>query len=328
MAIEAAPTGMMLVDSAGRVVQVNSRLCDLFGYSRAEILALSVEDLVPARLREAHPRYREGFMSRPDARPMGAGRDLYGLRKDGLEVPIEIGLNPLTTTEGTFVLSSVVDITERKRAVDQMRASLREKETLLREVHHRVKNNLQVITSLINLQAQQIEDASVRAALEECKARVQSIALIHENLYQSNDYARVPFAQYARTLAEMVLFALQPALSDVEVLYELGDVVLPVDQAIPCGLILTELITNAVKHAFPSGRAGKLTIAMTSADKRVELVVKDDGIGLPDSEPSTESRTVGMQLVRALADQLEATLNIDGRCGTTVSLHFDAEAQP
>lgn len=132
---------------------------------------------------------------------------LFGLVKDGTEVPIEIGLNPLSTPDGAFVLSSIVDITERKRAAGQIEASLREKETLLKEVHHGVKNNLQVISSLINMQVRQVADASARDALEECQSRLQAIGLIHEKLYQFEYYSRVPFSEYVRSLAATIFQA-------------------------------------------------------------------------------------------------------------------------
>ncbi|HEX2733546.1 MAG TPA: PAS domain S-box protein, partial [Polyangiaceae bacterium] len=165
LAIEAAPTGMLIVDSNGQIALVNSQIEKLFGYERAALVGQPVEMLVPERFRSQHPQYRAHFLARPAFRPMGAGRDLYGLHKNGSEIPIEIGLNPLRTAQGDFVLSSVVDITERKRAerereelLGQLRAlnaeleqrvqlrtevlsaTLREREVLLQEVHHRVKN--------------------------------------------------------------------------------------------------------------------------------------------------------------------------------------------
>ncbi|MFL6618602.1 MAG: sensor histidine kinase, partial [Povalibacter sp.] len=198
-ALEAAPTGMLMIDANGRIVLINAQIERLFGYSRSELVGSFVERLVPAQSRDEHVDFRAQFFSDPQTRPVGHGRELFGLRRDGVEVPIEIGLTPINTAEGAFVLGSVVDITERRRSVAQLQdrtndltSSLRERDLLLQEVHHRVKNNLQLISALINMQARRLS-GEPRAALAECKRRVEAIGLIHEKLYQARSYAQVPF---------------------------------------------------------------------------------------------------------------------------------------
>jgi PAS domain S-box-containing protein len=347
LALEAAPTGMIMVDERGQMVLVNAQIEKLFGYTRDELIGQPIEQLVPQRFRERHPEHRESFFGAPTFRPMGAGRELYGVRKDGTELPIEIGLNPLETPRGRFVLSSVVDITERRRAerekealLDQLRtlnaeleervrlrtaeltATLREREVLLQEIHHRVKNNLQVISSLINMQLRSLR-GSGRQALAQCQMRVQAIALIHEKLYQSHDYAKVPFAQYVRGLAWSVFQASGVAQDAVSLELEFEDVALAVDKAIPCGLLLNELITNAMRHAFPEGRRGKLRIALTTLPNRaVRLIVQDDGIGLPESFDIRTSTSLGLHLVHTLAKQLDAELMVRRERGASFELTF------
>ena len=351
LAIESAPTGMLMVDRSGTIVLVNAQIERLFGYERAELIGKPVETLVPERFRGRHPEYRTGFSHEPKARPMGGGRDLYGLRKDGTEVPIEIGLNPLRTTEGDFVLSSVTDVTERKRAereeeslleqlktlnadleervrarTSELTASLKERDVLLQEVHHRVKNNLQVISSLINMQVRRLEAGTSRDALEACQTRVQTIALIHQTLYQAKDYARVPFSEYAQSLASNVFHATGVSPTKVSLDLAIGDVALPVDKAIPCGLLLNELITNALKHAFTDGRSGTIRVAFGRIEGgRLRLTVSDDGVGLPQGYDVRNSESLGLQLVSTLSDQLDAELEIDGRGGATFQLTFPAE---
>jgi two-component sensor histidine kinase len=212
--------------------------------------------------------------------------------------------------------------TQLIRSGEQIKTSLREKEVLLQEVHHRVKNNLQVISSLINMQLRKLQDESSRSALEECQNRVLAIALIHEKLYQSKNYASVPFSDYARTLADNIFNATGVSDSNVKLKVEFENVSLAVDKAIPCGLILNELITNALKHAFPNMRRGTVRVQLQTAGSELVLVVADDGIGLrSDYDPAT-STSLGMLLVRTLVDQLDGQLTISRDSGMNFRVSF------
>ena len=205
-------------------------------------------------------------------------------------------------------------------------AALKEREVLLQEVHHRVKNNLQVISSLINMQVRSLPGGASRHALQECQTRVQAIALVHEKLYQSKDDARVPFADYARSLAAAVFAATGLDGAKVSLAFNVADVPLAVDKAIPCGLILNELITNALKHAFPAGRAGTIRVEVVPVGGGgLQLVVGDDGVGLPAGLDVEGSSSLGLQLVRMLADQLRARLEVDTAGGTIFRLTLPGE---
>jgi PAS domain S-box-containing protein len=335
------------------MVLVNAQIERLFGYPREALVGQRIEMLVPERFRARHPEFRAAFLRDPRCRLMGAGRDLYGLRRDGSEVPIEIGLNPVRTPEGRFVLSSVADVSERKRGerererlVGELRtlnaeleqrvdartheivAALKEREVLLQEVHHRVKNNLQVISSLISMQARSLPKDASREALQECQTRVQAIALIHEKLYQSRDYAQVPFAEYARSLVSTVFEATGVAPDRVSLVLATEDVALAVDKAIPCGLILNELVTNALKHAFPDGRHGTIRVELGQLpDGTLHLEVSDAGVGLPADLDLEQSPSLGLHLVRMLARQLGATLRIEREGGTRFHLDVPAEGR-
>ena len=208
-------------------------------------------------------------------------------------------------------------------------ASLKEREVLLQEVHHRVKNNLQVISSLINMQIRQLTDPAAEAALSECRARIETIALIHAKLYQTQDYARVPFSEYARSLAANILHATGLSRSSITLDLDIGAFTLPVDRAIPCGLILNELMTNALKHAFPGERQGTLRVAMQRRfGQEMLLSVSDDGIGLPSNFSLDHLTSLGMQLVSTLVDQLDGTLEVIRGNGTSFVIVFQVESTP
>ncbi|MGF1627036.1 MAG: PAS domain S-box protein, partial [Alphaproteobacteria bacterium] len=175
--VEAAPNAMVMIGASGRIEMVNAQTEAMFGYPRDAMLGQDIEMLVPERFRPRHPALRGAFFGEPRSRPMGAGRDLYGLHSDGSEFPVEIGLNPIETEDGIMVLSAIVDISDRKQKEARIETALKEKDLLLAEIHHRVKNNLQVVHSLLDLQSAQISDRAVREMLRESQNRVQSMAL-------------------------------------------------------------------------------------------------------------------------------------------------------
>lgn len=326
LVVEAAPSAMLMVDERGMVTLVNSEAEQLFGYSRSELLDRPVEMLIPDRFRAGHAEWREGFFRAPAARAMGAGRDLFGLRKDGREVPIEIGLNPIRTEEGSYVLASIIDISERLHAAQRIMDSLREKEVLLKEIHHRVKNNLAVIGSLFYLQSTTTQDERILRTLQDCQDRVRSMALVHERLYLSEDLSSVDFSEYVEELAHQLLRNNSLSEGSVRLQLQCEPVSLSIEQAIPCGLILTELISNALKHAFPDGRSGEIRVSFEriSSDE-LTLSVCDDGVGLPD-DVSLESRhSLGMRLVQSLAQQLDGAIAFRRRDpGTEATLTMKA----
>jgi len=309
LVVEAAPSALLMVNEHGVMTLVNSQTEQLFGYSRAELLGQPVEMLVPERFRAVHPRHREGFFQTLTTRAMGAGRDLFGLCKDGREVPIEIGLNPLRTEEGPLVLASIIDITERVQAAQRLMNSLREKEVLLREIHHRVKNNLAVIGSLLYLQSSTTQDEQTLRMLQNCRDRVHSMALVHERLYRSEDLASVDFAEYTEELTSQLFRNHVLSTDTIRLKLEVEKIPLDIDRAIPCGLILNELISNALKHAFPNGRSGEIRVSLQRTQNGgLILSVADNGVGLPDEATLQTRRSLGMRLVHSLATQLDTQI--------------------
>ena len=221
------------------------------------------------------------------------------------------------------VIEYVRDITKRKKAEDRLQASLREKEVLLREIHHRVKNNMQIISSLLNLQSRQVEDPHVLEAFKESQRRIRSMALIHERLYQSADLSRIEFSQYLDNLAHRLLLSYQVDPDRILLKLLTEEVFLNVNTAIPCGLIVNELVSNALKHAFPDGRTGEVAVELHRSESGEFLLrVKDDGVGFPKALDFRHTETLGMQIVVTLVDQIDGTIEVGASAGTDFQIRF------
>ena len=243
--------------------------------------------------------------------------------KDGTRIIGEVSGAPLVQDGKVIAVASVArDVTERVRAEERIKASLQEKEVLLKEIHHRVKNNLQVIASLLYLQSKRIKDRDALQMFQESRNRVKSMALVHERLYGSEDLARIDFAEYLRDLTAFVLRSYAVSSDSIKLDIKADDVSLGVDTAIPCGLIISELVSNSLKHAFPDGRRGNVQIDFYQTNGHLNLTVSDDGVGLPPDLDFRNTQSLGLQLVNTLVDQLEGDIEMNGTGGTSIKITF------
>jgi PAS domain S-box-containing protein len=313
-----APQAMLIVDRARRVVQSNRNAQLLFKVDGDAFSGTPINDLVPAAMRERHDQLMDSFTD-SDARAMARGRHVQSVRSDGSMFSAEIGLVPVDLNGERHTIVGISDITDRLEAQAAVAHSLSEKETLLKEIHHRVKNNLQIISSLLMLQSEQMPSDYARKLLEESVFRVRSMALIHHQLYGVESLAQIDFGDYARTLAESLRGALAP---HARLRVDASRVEITVETAVPLGLILNELLTNAFKYGLPdwttgdappSSRTGEgcdILVEVEVAEGCIRMAVTDSGRPPKDFDPA-RTTSLGLELIRTLNRQLLGTLSFD-----------------
>jgi PAS domain S-box-containing protein len=323
-AIETALSGIAFADLPGKITYVNRAFLDLWGYATAgECVGRPVGDfwLQPEGSREvAAALWERG----------GWFGEMVARRKDGSIFIAQESASLVRDREGRPLcrMAAFVDVTERREAETRTRAALQEKEMLLREIHHRVKNNLQIIASLLYLQAEQVQEPHALKLLQESRDRIKSMALVHEKLFGARDLSRVDLAGYLQSLAGYLTHVHDAGRRGVKVAVDVDEVTLGIDLAAPCGLIVHELLSNALKYAFPEGRPGSISVAAArGADGTIALEVADDGVGLPAGLEAGGGATLGLRLVRQLVGQLRGTLAVSRSGGTRFHISFSEEAR-
>ncbi len=321
MLAEASPEMIYYVDGAGTVRYINRAAAGMFNAAPGDLEGKNISELFPPHLAQRHVEaVREVIRS---------GRTLYSEVLESFpsgDIWIEARLSPIRNSAGTVIgaLGLSQDITERKQAEEQIQASLREKEVLLREVHHRVKNNFQIIVSLLSLQARNIESDDTTRIFNDSINRIRAMALVHESLYRSSDISEIDFASYIRTISEEIFDNYASIDRRPEFRLDIDEIRLAVDQAIPCGLIVNELITNSLKYAFPAGsEPGRVMVSLKCCENdTASLMVADDGVGMPEGFSAAQSQTLGIELVMLLAKQIQGSWAIDRAGGTAWSITF------
>ena len=317
-----APVGVGFFDQGLRYVRVNEALAAINGFPVEDHLGRTPFELNPQLMPVLEPLQRQAIE---------AGEPVVNVEVSG-ETPAAPGQRrhwlvsyyPVQAQGNVLGLGTVVvDITERQQMEERLQASLHEKEVLLREIHHRVKNNLQIVASLLDLQADALPDPQVRTIFEDSQQRIQAMALIHESLYQSEDLAHIDAASYIQRLCARLGQVHHLVAERVAVTVRAEAVRLEVQMAIACGLILQELLSNGYKHAFPDGRVGEIQITLeVGPGQRATLTVRDTGVGFPEGVDFRTTDSLGLQLVCLLTEQLQGTLTLTRRAGTEWTLTF------
>lgn len=308
--LESMAGALFVLDAEGRVVTANRAAGALLGGSAAGLAGRDFGTIC------------EGFTGRDaDSRPVAGERTLR--RIDGGAVAVSFSGAPLGRSGGGRGMVCIAqDLSERKLLEDRLRGSLAEKELLLREIHHRVKNNLQIISSLLDLQSDRIEDPVARALYADSQARIRSMALIHQQLYGADALDRIDFGAYLEQLAASLFHFGGGGNATIRV--EAAPARLGIDRALTCGLIVNELVINSLKHAFPDRRQGVIRLEFSSSDGRHVLTIADDGVGLPDGAWDPDRGSLGTSLVTALVEQLSGSLQVGNAPGATFTITFPA----
>ena len=318
---EMVKDAIFLSDETGKFVDVNQAACESLGYSREELLRLSNREI------DADPRGYEAFLKVRNAPAKEAIFEVNQQRKDGTLLPVEITGKFFEIDGELLSLAIARDITERKAAEEQIKRSLREKNVLMHEIHHRVKNNLQVVSSLLSMQARTTRSKEAIDVLSKSQSRINTMALIHTQLYESGDLSELNMEEFVGTLSEE-LFRSYP-VNDTRIarIVNVTDRKFPVSVGVYVGLIINELLSNALQHAFGEGKEGKIEVSLTASDSgRVNLRVSDDGVGLPPGFDIDKTRSLGLHLVKILLeDQLQGKLEVVSDGGVTFNMEFDIE---
>ena len=312
-----AAIGMALVDLDGRWIKVNFALCKILGYSEPEFRYHTFLSLAHAEDLPEQERALDALLGGSSSAFQKEVRIHHG-NGSVLWVLVTVSLLRNRLGQPSYFIVQIQDIGERKEAEAKINNSLREKDVLLKEIHHRVKNNLQVISSLLSLQSGNLSDPEMTERFHESQNRVRTMALIHERLYQSEDLSRIDFVEYLRSLLGMLFRSYSTTANRVKLETHIESATLSIDTAIPLGLLINELVSNSLKHAFPDNRTGTICIEFRpeNADAYA-LHYRDDGVGVPAGFELDKARTLGLRLVRTLTSQIGGVLRLGNNGGGT-----------
>jgi len=306
-----------LMDRDAKFLYVNETACRMLGYSAEELVTLGVPDVDIVygieKFRELFDLAQEGEV--PPVQSVNR-------RKDGASFCTEISVTGYKIDGVSYMFAVLRDITKRKKAQEKLQESLKEKEVLMKEIHHRVKNNMAVVSSLLRLQSAKIEDEHYRAIFNESVSRIKAMGSIHDRLYQSESVSKIIFSDYIRDVVNNI-YKSYGFSSHIKLITNIEEIILGIDASVPCGLIVNELINNSMKYAFPEGREGEIKVSLTANDKgEIELIVSDNGVGMPDGVDFRNPDSLGLTLVNGLVGQLGGEIELNREKGSEFIITF------
>ena len=311
---------IIVLDADLRIVQLNDNYLDFSGYTREELINTSILDRdLPVLTDAIDPHIFEEVLRGQDP-----SRELWW-EADGEEFSFLIKMIPTVFDDGqpgaTVILENITDL---KRTEQDLKFALAEKDQLLKEIHQRIRNNLQVISSLINLQTSDVSDPEAQRIVQQTQSRIEALALVHDNLHDSPDHMHIGVEEYVNELVESLFVTYRVPEEQIHYSVNAPGVVIGLDTAVSFGIIISELVTNAIKHAFPNGREGHIALTTVKDDSnRVVVTVKDNGVGIHDKYRSGDERSIGLMLVSTLVDrQLNGTMEITNTNGTSYMIQF------
>jgi len=297
----------------GDIIFANNAMAELFNFR-------SVEALKRKKIQQLYenPEDRNKFIQKLQEEGSFNHYELNMVSNSGEKINILLSAQ----LNDTNIEGMIIDISERKKAEKKIKESLEEKEMLLKEIHHRVKNNLMIISSLLNLESRYIKDKASKEIFKESQNRARAMALIHEKLYQSTDLKRIDFGYYIRSLTTELFHTYNADPSFIKLKINVEDIFLDINTSIPLGLIINELITNSLKYAFPEGRRGEINVDFHPQDDQYELKVKDNGIGFPGDIDFQNTDSLGLQIVNSLTGQIDGEIELNNTHGTEFKINF------
>jgi PAS domain S-box-containing protein len=305
-------------DQTGRITEVNAMASTMFGYTPDELLHMNLRDFGVLKSEEPYRKMYQELLTTSHA-----VFETEVPTKSGHLLPVEISARLFTFQDKPTVLASIRDISQRKAAEQAMQDSLAEKQLLLKEIHHRVKNNLQVIISLLNLQSRYMTDPAILSVIAESQHRVKAMALVHEQLYQTRRFAGINFRNYVQSLTSNLLSTFSTPAEKIALNIAIPeDTWINLDAALPLGLIISELVTNSLKYAFPDSRTGRIDLSLITENGKYILTVQDNGIGIPQDFAWELARSLGLRLVRMLTRQISGTITRIPGEGTGFRIEF------